>query len=81
MRRPSVLDRLDPRFYAEELGAFSSSLDRMSVADLLDLLGDDEDERIETATALLRRSSDAERHELLTIVQRALANVALDGEQ
>ena len=78
VRRPSVLDLLDPRFYADELGSFSPSLRRQSVADLLDLLGDDEDERVEAATALLRRSSNEERQELLAIVQRALANIALD---
>lgn len=78
-RRPSLTDLFDPRFYAQGLGSVPPSPERMTLADLLDFLGDDEDERVETATSLLRRSSEEERRELTTIVQRALAAVAADG--
>jgi len=78
-RRPSLTDLFDPRFYAQGLGYGQPSPERMTLADLLDFLGDDEDERVETATALLRRSSAEERVQLTTVIQRALAAVAADG--
>lgn len=75
-RRPSVLDLLDPRFYAQEFAYGQPSLEDISLPDLLDFLGEDDDERVKNVTSLLRRSSAEERLQLATIVQRALANVA-----
>jgi hypothetical protein len=74
-RRTSIGDLLDPRFYARELGYFEPSVRGASLSDLLDYLGEDDDERVEAVTALLRQSSDEERQQLLAIIQRALANV------
>jgi len=75
-RRTSIGDLLDPRFYARELGYFEPTVRDMSLSDLLDYLGEDDDERVEAVTAVLQRSSAEERQQLLAIIQRALSNVA-----
>jgi flagellar motor switch protein FliG len=49
---------------------------RLRGADLLELLGEDEDERIENVMAMLRRSSPEDVNELARIVQQALQRVA-----
>ena len=67
------LGLLDPFSLVEGLGLRPT---RLRGADLLELLGDDEDERIENVMAMLRRSSPEDVNELARIVQQALQRVA-----
>lgn len=67
------LGLLDPFSLVEGLGLRPT---RLRGADLLELLGEDEDERIENVSAMLRRSSPEDVNELARIVQQALQRVA-----
>ena len=67
------LGLLDPFSLFEGLTVRPS---RLRGADLLELLGEDEDERIENVTAMLRRTSEEDVSELARIVQQALQRVA-----
>lgn len=67
------LGLLDPFSLVEGLGLRPT---RLRGADLLELLGEDEDERIENVMAMLRRSSPEDVNELARIVQQALQRVA-----
>jgi hypothetical protein len=62
---------LDPFGFLEGLGSSPRG-----GADLLELLGEDEEERVETVVAMLRRSSEEDVSELIRIVQQALERVA-----
>ena len=64
---------LDPFSLIEGLGLRPT---RLRGDDLLELLGEDEDERIDNVVAMLRRSSPEDVNELARIVQQALARVA-----
>ena len=64
---------LDPLSLIESLNLRPS---RLRGADLLELLGEDEDERIDNVMAMLRRSSPEDVNELARIVQQALQRVA-----
>ena len=64
---------LDPFSLIEGLGLRPA---RLRGADLLELLGEDEDERIDNVVAMLRRSSPEDVNELARIVQEALARLA-----
>lgn len=64
---------LDPFSLIEGLGLRPT---RLRGADLLELLGQDEDERIDNVVTMLRRSSREDVNELARIVQQALARVA-----
>ena len=67
------LGLIDPFSLMDGLGLRPT---RLRGADLLELLGEDEDERIENVTAMLRRSSPEDVNELARIVQQALQRVA-----
>ena len=67
------LGLLDPFSLVDGLGLRPT---RLRGADLLDLLGEDEDERVENVMAMLRRSSPEDVNELARIVQQALQRVA-----
>jgi hypothetical protein len=67
------LGLLDPFSLVDGLGLRPT---RLRGADLLDLLGEDEDERVENVMAMLRRSSPEDVSELARIVQQALQRVA-----
>ena len=64
---------LDPFSLIEGLGLRPT---RLRGDDLLELLGEDEDERIDNVVAMLRRSSPEDVKELTRIVQQALARIA-----
>jgi hypothetical protein len=64
---------LDPFNLIDGLGLRPT---RLRGADLLDLLGEDEDERIDNVVAMLRRTSPEDVNELARIVQQALGRVA-----
>lgn len=64
---------LDPFSLIEGLGLRPT---RLRGDDLLELLGEDEDERIDNVVAMLRRSSPEDVNELARIVQEALARIA-----
>jgi hypothetical protein len=64
---------LDPFSLIDGLGLRPT---RLRGADLLDLLGEDEDERIGNVVAMLRRTSPEDVNELARIVQQALGRVA-----
>ena len=64
---------LDPFSLIEGLGLRPT---RLRGDDLLELLGEDEEERIDNVVAMLRRSSPEDVNELARIVQLGLARVA-----
>ena len=64
---------LDPFSLIEGLGLRPT---RIRGADLLELLGEDEDERIDNVAAMIRRSSQDDVNELARIVQQAIGRVA-----
>jgi hypothetical protein len=72
--RISDLSIFDPSFFIEGLGSFGAP--RLDRVDVLELLGEDEEERVETVVAMLRRSSEEDVNELIRIVQQALERVA-----
>lgn len=63
----------DPFSLIEGLGLRPT---RLGGDDLLELLGEDEDERIDNVVKMLRRSSPEDVNELARIVQHALARIA-----
>lgn len=54
-------------------------LDDMDAGDLLDLLGEDRDERIATITKLMKNSSEEDIAELVAVLTQAVASRAQDG--
>jgi hypothetical protein len=60
---------------AEGLGS-SMWRGRLDGADILELLGDDEEERVETVVEMLRQSSDEEINEFMRIGQMAVMRVS-----
>jgi hypothetical protein len=69
------LGLLDPFSILDGL-ASSMSPRRLRGEDILELLGEDEEERVENVTAMLRRSSEEDVNELIRVVQQAMARVA-----
>ena len=74
-RSRTDLGLLDP-FSILDGFALSMSPRRLRGEDILDLLGEDEEERVENVTAMLRRSSEEDVNELIRVVQQAMARVA-----
>jgi hypothetical protein len=72
----SILDDFDIR----QVGRGFSLLFDPGGCGLLDFLGDDREERVETASGLLRGCSDAELNELLTVFQLACMRVQNDKD-
>jgi len=73
-RRSMDLGLLDPFSLLESFGSVRPQ--RLRGEDILDLLGEDEEERIGNVTAMLRRTSQEDVDELIRIVQQALARIA-----
>ena len=71
------LGLLDPFSLLDSLGSFRPH--RLRGEDILDLLGEDEEERIDNVTAMLRRSSEEDVDELLRIVQQAMVRLGEEG--
>ena len=76
VRRSSITDLglFDPFGVIEGLGSFGPR--QLRGDNVLELLGEDEEERVETVVAMLRRSSEEDVNELIRIVQHALERVA-----
>lgn len=67
-----------PMLLSESIQGFGGSMwrGRLEGADILELLGDNEEERIETVVEMLRQSSDEEINEFLRIGQTAVLQVS-----